>query len=115
MKQCHCCGYEWVSTLKQPAVKEICEGCNAYLHSCFNCRFRKRHVHNECEIPNSDWVADREGCNFCDWFEFKDSTGDNGADPKQAAARDSFDALFGDGGDDITDVGADAFDELFDD
>ncbi|NIA13537.1 MAG: hypothetical protein GWP08_05605 [Nitrospiraceae bacterium] len=114
MKRCHRCGYEWISTLKQPAVKEICEGCNAYLHCCFNCRFRRPPANNQCEIPNTDWVADRQGCNFCDEFEFKDTTADTGEDPRQSAARDSFDALLGGGSEDKTDVGADAFDKLFD-
>lgn len=97
MRRCHRCGAEWVSDKKQPAVKEVCEACSAYLHCCMNCRFRDPSLHNECAIPTTDWVGDREGCNFCDEFEFIDGE-EAVSDPESAKqARSALDSLFGDG------------------
>lgn len=96
MKRCHQCGAEYVSAKKQPGPKDTCESCLAYLHSCKNCRFYDEHAHNNCYIPTTDWVADKEGPNFCDEFEFADaeSTPRKGATGNQA--RNAFGALFGD-------------------
>ena len=97
MKRCHKCTKEWVSSLRQPAVKEVCEGCNAYLHCCLNCRFRDPGKHNQCAIPNTDWVGDRAGCNFCDEFEFKDTEPGAEAGGGNVQAQQAFNDLFGDG------------------
>ena len=50
-------------------------------------------------IPNTDWVGDRAGANFCDEFEFMDA-GQDGASPdqEQQHARDALNSLFGEGG-----------------
>ncbi len=95
MYLCHHCGMEWVSEKKQPGPKEFCERCSAYLHCCLNCRFHEPGRHNECQIPNTDWVGDRRGGNFCDQFEFKTS-GAGGEDPGAARqAREQLDHLLG--------------------
>ena len=115
MAQCHNCGREWVTQkrVKVPGVKETCEGCGAYLHCCLNCRFHDLSAHNQCAIPNTEWVADRENANFCDQFEWRHA----GAGREQAKAggesRRTLDALFGD--DDASARGEDQpdFDSLF--
>jgi hypothetical protein len=94
--RCHACGTPWVSEKKQPAVKEFCERCSAYLHCCLNCRFHDPGRHNECLVPNTDWVGDRAGANFCDEFTFRDARAAPG-DAPAGDARAGFDALFGDG------------------
>lgn len=97
MKRCHKCGTEWVSEKKQPGAREFCPKCNAYLHCCLNCRFHDPALHNECQIPGTEWVGDRAGANFCDEFEFRDTTpGVDTSAPKKEKARQSLDALFGD-------------------
>ncbi len=115
MKQCHKCGTEWVSEKRQPAFKDFCSKCTAYLHCCKNCRFHDPRLHNQCQIPTTEWVSDRAGCNFCEDFEFRDSIVASKADSKKAQARDAFSDLFGEGADDKPDEGADAFDKLFGD
>ena len=95
MKRCHRCGTEWVSEKRQPGVKETCPKCSAYLHCCRNCRFHDKTQHNECRIPNTEWVGDRVGLNFCDEFEFADTTAAIGEDKGKKKARDAFGALFG--------------------
>lgn len=100
MKACHKCGTEWVSAKRQPSVKEFCVQCSAYLHCCLNCRFHDPHAHNECFIPNTEWVADRRSANFCDEFEFRDfapgAPGSAEAE-KRDQARKALDALLGGG------------------
>lgn len=93
MKQCHKCGAEWTDTLKQPGPKDFCTHCTAFLHCCKNCRFFAPGRHNQCQIPNTEWVGDRAGLNFCDEFEFADQLTDTKHPPKQD---ESLNALFGD-------------------
>ncbi len=113
MRQCHRCGAEWVGDKRQPGPKEFCAQCTAYLHCCKNCKFHDTSAHNECRIPNTEWVGDRAGCNFCDEFEFADTQpGATRGDVKKAQARDALRSLF-DGDADTMPTGADAFDKLF--
>ncbi len=95
MKRCHKCGAEWVSEKKQPAVKEYCAQCGAYLHCCRNCRFHAPRVHNQCQIPNTEWVGDRAGANFCDEFEFKNDEAIAEDAGKKESARRALDQLLG--------------------
>jgi len=95
MKRCHKCGRFWAGEKRQPGVKEYCEGCSAYLHSCLNCRFHDSRVHNHCRIPNTEWVGDRAGANFCDEFEFADSEACSPEAVEHDQARQAFGALFG--------------------
>lgn len=113
MKRCHKCGTPWVSEKRQPGVKEYCDKCSAYLHCCLNCRFHDRSVHNQCRIGTTDWVADREGANFCDEFEFKDAEAEKKDAGKKEKAKDAIDELFGDS--DEPGSGLDDFKKLFED
>ena len=97
MKRCHKCGEPWVSSKRQPAVKECCEACAAYLHCCFNCRHRNPSLHNQCAIPTTDWVGNRTGANFCDEFEFAETAADKQEANAHEVAQQAFDGLFGDG------------------
>ncbi len=94
--KCHKCGTPWLSEKRRPGVKDYCENCSAYLHCCRNCRFHVPSAHNQCHIPNTDWVGGREGANFCDEFEFRDSEAPSAADRERDNARAALDAIFGD-------------------
>jgi len=52
-------------------------------------------VHNHCRIPNTEWVGDRAGANFCDEFEFADSEACSPEAVEHDQARQAFGALFG--------------------
>lgn len=95
MKHCHHCGHLWESLKKQPAVKDFCEKCSAYLHCCLNCRFHDPSKHNACAIPNTDWVGDKSGANFCDEFEFKDAQEEQDVAGAETKAKNQFEQLFG--------------------
>lgn len=71
MYACFHCKTPWESSLRQPAVKETCDQCGAYLHCCRNCRFHRKGYPNECYIPDTEKVADKTRANFCDEFEFQ--------------------------------------------
>ena len=45
-----------------------CEKCLIDLHVCVNCRHYSRGKPNDCNIPGTDFVADRERANFCEDF-----------------------------------------------
>lgn len=90
---CHSCGAAWQGDKRAPGPKETCN-CGAYLHCCLNCRFHRPSAHNQCLVPNTEWVGDRRKGNFCDQFEFRRATA--GTDKQQQTqARAQLDALFG--------------------
>lgn len=113
MKVCHRCKKEWVSEKKQPAVKDSCAHCDAYLHCCLNCRYHDRGLHNECKIPTTDWVGDRAGCNFCDEFDFAETGLETKPSDAEDAARKALHGLFGDADEKPMAKGAEGFDKLF--
>lgn len=71
MFHCFNCRAPWESSLREPAVKETCGKCGAYLHCCKNCRFHRKGYPNECYIPDTEKIADKRRANFCDEFEFR--------------------------------------------
>jgi len=95
MKQCHKCGREWTAEKKQPAVKDFCEGCTAYLHCCLNCRHYDPAKHNQCAIGTTEWVGDKAGANFCDEFEFQDAGAIRAESAATDKAREALQGLFG--------------------
>lgn len=96
MKRCFRCGAEWQADKKQPGFKDACTACSAYLHACRNCLHHNRSLHNQCAIPTTDFVGNREGANFCEDFTFKDEAGDSGSNKAGGQVRQQLDALFGD-------------------
>lgn len=95
MNRCHRCQTQWVSEAKRPGFKEACESCSAYLHCCMNCRHHSPSLHNQCAIPTTDFVGDRQGANFCEDFEFKDHDPATAKDNESKQVRGKLDDLFG--------------------
>lgn len=115
MKKCHRCGAEWDSVKRVPGVKEFCAKCSAYLHCCLNCRHHNPAYHNQCAIPNTDWVGDKAGANFCDEFEFKDAEALSKDANAAGSARSALDNLFGDAAAPSDSEKLDQFKKLFGD
>jgi hypothetical protein len=88
----------------------MCEGCDAYLHSCLNCKYYEPGRPNDCYIPNTEKVADKATCNFCDSFEFRQGERAPGQGGDAGEARDQFEGLFGGGASDKRER---SFDDLF--
>ena len=96
MRVCHKCGTEWVTEKTRPHFKEYCETCSAYLHCCKNCKFYDTSAPNQCYIPNTETVADRNKMNYCDEFEFRDGARGESDDARHDAAMKEAKALWGD-------------------
>ena len=51
--------------------RDQCPHCFTDLHSCVNCKHHVPHLHNECFIPDTEIIRDREAMNFCEYFVAK--------------------------------------------
>lgn len=50
------------------SFRATCDKCMAWLHCCKNCKNYKPGQPNDCLIPGTEYIADREASNFCDEF-----------------------------------------------
>ena len=91
-------------SIEKPVRGDECPLCHADLHVCKACDFYESGAHNDCRESSAEFVNDKERSNFCDYYRLakkwiatspaaprNDAAGD-----KAAAARDAFNALFGD-------------------
>lgn len=46
----------------------ICPHCDSYQHCCINCQNYQVGLPNNCKIPGTEFIADRQNLNFCDDF-----------------------------------------------
>lgn len=100
MKTCWKCGWEWPET-RQPAFKETCPNCTAYLHVCKNCRLYDPKAHNNCISATTEWIPDKEDHNFCEEFMFVERRPEEVAAPcpaREQKAKEKFLKLFGEKG-----------------
>lgn len=70
MALCWKCGKSFIL---EPGAKlsfrASCDHCGAYLHVCKGCRFYSPGRRNDCLVPDTPPIADREMANFCEEFE----------------------------------------------
>ena len=97
MKACHRCGHE-LRIGAEVARTDSCPQCYSDLKCCLNCRLHDPGAHNQCREPQAEWQTDKEKSNFCEFFDFRETSslstpGRAGAGPDDARA--AFDALFG--------------------
>lgn len=69
MKCWHCGAELDLSSTQKISFRELCNACSAWLHCCRNCKNYQPGLSNDCKIPGTDFVADREAMNFCEEFE----------------------------------------------
>jgi hypothetical protein len=91
---CHHCGFE-VELKEKIKRQEICPKCGEYLHCCLNCRFYDEMAYHQCRETQVEWVQDKKGANFCDYFEPKHSSDFPDQKKKSDDARKKLDELFG--------------------
>ena len=89
---CYQCRRE-VKVERQPGRNDTCPSCHAFLHCCRNCRFYDVKAHHECREPQAEWVQDKTGGNFCEYFEAA-STAPAAGEDRAAEARRKLDDLF---------------------
>ena len=93
-------------SIEKPVRGDECPLCHADLHVCRACDFYESGAHNDCRESSADMVTDKERSNFCDYFRvaLRQAQGPQGAQgplgaqggDKAVAARNAFNALFGD-------------------
>ena len=77
MPKCVFCGAEVEIVDRKVGRQDECESCRRDLHCCLQCRFYDRSYHNKCRESQAQVVSDKEGSNFCEFFEFgRDADGD---------------------------------------
>ena len=67
-RSCWRCDAELDLPEKVP-FRAVCDACGAYLHCCVACVNYQPGLPNDCRIPETDPIADRESFNFCEWFK----------------------------------------------
>jgi len=69
MKCWHCgADYEDFPGGRVP-FRATCESCSAWLHCCKNCQNYQPGLPNDCRIPDTESIADREASNWCEEFK----------------------------------------------
>lgn len=68
---CYRCNEKLDLPSKKMGFRQSCPFCLADLHVCKNCEHYAIGKPNDCEIPNTEFVSDREKNNFCEDFEIK--------------------------------------------
>ncbi len=81
----------------QVAFSAVCDHCGVWLHCCRNCRFYKPGMANDCLIPETDPIKDREQRNFCDEFKIQTQREAQSGPDVNAIGR----SLFGDASEEI--------------
>lgn len=51
--------------------RSTCPHCEIDLHCCVNCRYYSPGKPNDCIVPGTEYVRDREAANFCEDFKVK--------------------------------------------
>lgn len=88
--KCPHCGKS-LEDVPRIAFKATCDHCGAYLHSCVNCRNYKPGMPNDCLVPGTEYIADREKANYCEEFALLGTGPKGSGSPNDAAKK-----LFGD-------------------
>ena len=71
MKSCQKCGEEWTRR-ESPGFKACCPKCEAYLHSCRNCKLYNPSA-DRCSSITAECTGDRDLLNYCEEFQFRDT------------------------------------------
>ena len=90
MYKCWKCGNELDLSAKV-SFRAICAKCSSWQHCCRNCKNYQPGLPNDCKIPGTDFIADREGANFCEEFQILGVGPSAKKDPNEVSKR-----LFGD-------------------
>lgn len=65
---CWVCGESLPLPDRKISFRAVCDRCGAALHCCKNCKNYAPGRPNDCAIPGTEYVPDREANNFCEEF-----------------------------------------------
>jgi hypothetical protein len=83
---CHKCGAE-IELKNKPGRQDYCPKCDAALHCCMNCRFYSPGAYHDCKETETEWVSDKAGPNFCDYFSASEKKSSISVKPDGAKAK----------------------------
>jgi predicted RNA-binding Zn-ribbon protein involved in translation (DUF1610 family) len=86
MAECWKCQHE-IEIGSKLSFRAVCPHCGIDLHVCNNCRYYAPGKPNDCSVPGTEFVRDREAANFCEDFSIKKITGTNSDDPLKKAKK----------------------------
>lgn len=66
--KCWKCQADITSTFQKIGFRETCSGCGSWLHVCKQCKNYQPGRPNQCMIPDTEFVSDRESANYCEEF-----------------------------------------------
>ncbi len=69
------------------SFRATCTKCLAWLHVCKNCIYYKPGMSNDCQIPGTELIADREMANFCEDFKVLGKAPPTRLDPLEIAKK----------------------------
>lgn len=73
------------------AFRAECPHCGIDLHVCAGCRYYAPGKPNECAVPGTEFIRDREAANFCEEFKVKM---DSSLPPQRTQDKKKFNSLF---------------------
>jgi hypothetical protein len=77
------------------SFRATCIKCHSWLHCCKNCKNYQPGLPNDCKIPGTEYIPDREANNFCEEFQLLGVAPPSKKDPKNLA-KEIEKRLFGD-------------------
>lgn len=91
--KCWSCGAEQAKEKieRKLSFRAACEKCCVWLHCCKNCKNYKPGFANDCLVPGTESISNREAMNFCEDFELLGLGVSKKIDPNEVFRR-----LFGD-------------------
>ena len=94
---CFRCGASLASLSLPLSRRDECPECSAHLHVCRMCRHFDPTAVRQCLEDDAEDVVEKERVNFCEWFVASEDAFDPAAKAVADNARQSLDALFGEG------------------
>ncbi|HSW72447.1 MAG TPA: hypothetical protein VLG44_03450 [Chlamydiales bacterium] len=89
--KCFYCGALQDLAGRKVTFRASCETCGKDLHSCKNCKYYSPGKPNDCAVPGTLYISDREAYNFCEDFAPRPD-----APPAPKKGKDTFENLFKD-------------------
>lgn len=91
-RECFQCGQQIDLPGNKVGFRAVCDFCSAWLHCCKACTHYCPGKPNDCSVPDTELVADREAANLCEDFQWGPK-GPKGS--KSSSAADVAKKLFG--------------------
>ena len=86
MATCFSCGAQ-LDVSGKPGRADTCSVCDADVHCCSNCEFYDHGSYNDCRETQAERVLEKDRSNFCDYFDFKETSGLNSANSTSAGSQ----------------------------